>query len=136
MANLPLMFTEENARHETISLSNSSAWDEGGDLSSTISTATAENGSSSSSSSSSSPTKTILALPAPPAPTDGDVGRPPTIEINKGNEAVAGGVFKFDELGPMVVNSDGTLSRITNWTELSQGERERTVRLLVKKRNL
>lgn len=49
---------------------------------------------------------------------------------------MAGGVFKFDELGPMVVNSNGTLSRITNWTELSEGERERTVRLLVRKRNL
>ncbi|KAL1408349.1 hypothetical protein Q8F55_005158 [Vanrija albida] len=45
-------------------------------------------------------------------------------------------VVKLDNLGPMIVNSDGTLSRISNWAELSDIERERTVRLLVKKRNL
>lgn len=80
--------------------------------------------------------KAVLALPAPPDPTSGEAAHAPTLEINRPDEGVAGGVFKFDALGPMVVNSDGTLSRITNWAELTEGERERTVRLLVKKRNL
>ncbi|ORY24866.1 hypothetical protein BCR39DRAFT_545596 [Naematelia encephala] len=47
-----------------------------------------------------------------------------------------GTVVKLDKLGPMIVNSDGTLSRIQNWQELHPIEQERTVRLLVKKRNL
>jgi len=38
---------------------------------------------------------------------------------------------KYDALGPMVVNSDGTLSRITNWPEMTPAERERTFRILV-----
>jgi hypothetical protein len=59
---------------------------------------------------------------------------------------------KLDALGPMIINSDGvrlhlfslrceltflqTLSRIQNWQDLHPIEQERTVRLLVKKRNL
>ncbi|KAI9509897.1 hypothetical protein F5148DRAFT_977556 [Russula earlei] len=38
---------------------------------------------------------------------------------------------KYDALGPLVVNSDGTLSRITNWPEMTPTERERTFRVLV-----
>ncbi|KAL5520326.1 hypothetical protein ACEPAG_9540 [Sanghuangporus baumii] len=38
--------------------------------------------------------------------------------------------LKFDKLGPMVVNSDGTLSRITNWDKMVPLERERTMRVL------
>ncbi|KAK4685137.1 hypothetical protein P7C73_g5023, partial [Tremellales sp. Uapishka_1] len=41
-----------------------------------------------------------------------------------------GNVIKLDKLGPMIINSDG------NWQDLSTIEQERTVRLLVKKRNL
>jgi len=37
---------------------------------------------------------------------------------------------RLDELGPMVVNTDGTLSRIANWREMTDMERERTLRLL------
>ncbi|WVQ76598.1 hypothetical protein IAR50_006270 [Cryptococcus sp. DSM 104548] len=47
-----------------------------------------------------------------------------------------GNVVKLDKLGPMIINSDGTLSRIQNWQDLHPIEQERTVRLLVKKRNL
>ncbi|KAM5541042.1 hypothetical protein V8D89_005353 [Ganoderma adspersum] len=39
--------------------------------------------------------------------------------------------FKFDKLGPVVVNKDGTLSRIANWEEMTPVEKERTVRILV-----
>lgn len=38
--------------------------------------------------------------------------------------------IKLDRLGPMVVNSDGTLSRIANWGEMSDIEQERTLRVL------
>jgi hypothetical protein len=78
----------------------------------------------------------VLALPPPEDPMSEGAGQAPTLELNTPTQGVAGGVYKFDALGPMIVNSDGTLSRITNWQELSEGERERTVRLLVKKRNL
>ncbi|WWD21894.1 hypothetical protein CI109_106382 [Kwoniella shandongensis] len=52
-----------------------------------------------------------------------------TLDLGEGN------VIKLDKLGPMIINSDGTLSRIQNWQDLHPIEQERTVRLLVKKRN-
>lgn len=41
----------------------------------------------------------------------------------------------LDELGPLVVNKDGTLSRLENWKQMTEQERKRTVAYL-KKRNL
>ncbi|KAJ7145782.1 hypothetical protein C8R44DRAFT_689861 [Mycena epipterygia] len=41
-----------------------------------------------------------------------------------------GPAVKLDDLGPMVVNSDGTLSRISNWSSLTDAEKERTLRVL------
>ncbi|PCH42867.1 hypothetical protein WOLCODRAFT_53569, partial [Wolfiporia cocos MD-104 SS10] len=38
---------------------------------------------------------------------------------------------QLDALGPMVVNSDGTLSRIANWQNMTDAERERIMRVLV-----
>ncbi|EIM22714.1 hypothetical protein WALSEDRAFT_63343 [Wallemia mellicola CBS 633.66] len=61
-----------------------------------------------------------LALPAP------DTSEHPTLEVN-------GGSVSLDHLGPMVVNSDGTLSRINNWEGLSQIEKDKTLRLIVKR---
>ncbi|KAH6912003.1 hypothetical protein BKA70DRAFT_1098266 [Coprinopsis sp. MPI-PUGE-AT-0042] len=37
---------------------------------------------------------------------------------------------KLDALGPMVVNKDGTLSRIANWQILTEHERKNTLRVL------
>lgn len=45
----------------------------------------------------------------------------------------ANNVIKLDHLGPMVVNSDGTISRISNWDNLSDIEKERSLRLLAKR---
>lgn len=42
---------------------------------------------------------------------------------------------KLDQLGPAIVNSDGTLSRIQNWDSMTQTERDRTLKIL-SKRNL
>jgi len=39
-------------------------------------------------------------------------------------------------MGPLVVNEDGTLSRITNWAQMTVEERERTVRVLGKRNKL
>ncbi|KAJ7737873.1 hypothetical protein DFH07DRAFT_90437 [Mycena maculata] len=41
-----------------------------------------------------------------------------------------GSAVKLNDLGPMVVNSDGTLSRISNWSNLTEAEKERTLRVL------
>ncbi|ETS62658.1 hypothetical protein PaG_03302 [Moesziomyces aphidis] len=44
-------------------------------------------------------------------------------------------VIKLDHLGPMIVNSDGTISRIANWSAMSQIEKDRSLRLLAKRNN-
>lgn len=58
-----------------------------------------------------------------PAPSDA----PASTEPNN--------VIKLDHLGPMLVNSDGTISRIANWQNLSDIEKERSLRLLAKRNN-
>jgi hypothetical protein len=40
-----------------------------------------------------------------------------------------GGV-SFDHLGPMIINTDGTVSRIANWVNMTEREREVTTLLL------
>jgi hypothetical protein len=44
----------------------------------------------------------------------------------------ADGAFtmKLEDLGPMIVNTDGTLGRIPNWIELSADEKSKTIRLV------
>ncbi|ODN75145.1 hypothetical protein L202_06350 [Cryptococcus amylolentus CBS 6039] len=66
----------------------------------------------------------------PADPQGEEVGEVHRLDLGGGN------VVKLDKLGPMIINSDGTLSRIQNWQDLHPVEQERTVRLLVKKRNL
>lgn len=41
--------------------------------------------------------------------------------------------IRFDALGPIVVNKDGTMSRITNWDKMAPIERENTLRILGKR---
>jgi len=47
---------------------------------------------------------------------------------------VGGSALALDHLGPIVINSDGSTSRIANWTEMNPAEQEKTARL-IKKRN-
>jgi hypothetical protein len=47
-----------------------------------------------------------------------------------------GATLKLDHLGPMVVHRDGTISRISNWTEMSEIERQNTLRVLGKRNQL
>ncbi|KAI0338580.1 hypothetical protein BDW22DRAFT_1362629 [Trametopsis cervina] len=60
-----------------------------------------------------------LSLPAPPSDN--------VTKLDTGNADSV----KFDALGPLVVNSDGTLSRIANWQEMTEEERSRTTRVLL-----
>lgn len=63
-----------------------------------------------------------LALPSPSNATS-------TTTLNTSNPSTV----KLDQLGPLVVNSDGTLSRIQNWAGMTESERERTLRVLGKR---
>ncbi|KAK7029863.1 putative fungal-specific transcription protein [Favolaschia claudopus] len=47
-----------------------------------------------------------------------------------------GPAVKLDDLGPLVVNSDGTLSRIANWSTLTEAERANTIRVLSKRNKI
>jgi len=44
-----------------------------------------------------------------------------------------GSTVTLDHLGPMVVNTDGTLSRIANWEGMTEIERKTTLRVLGKR---
>jgi len=63
-----------------------------------------------------------LAIEGPSANSDR------TTQITVGGEAV-----KLDAMGPMVINADGTISRINNWHEMTEHEQASTKRLLVKR---
>lgn len=62
--------------------------------------------------------QTALGLPESPPSSDGKI-------------EVGGGSFNLGEnMGPLVVNEDGTAKRIANWGELTAGERENTMRVM------
>ncbi|GAA5991529.1 hypothetical protein JCM11641_000195 [Rhodosporidiobolus odoratus] len=69
-----------------------------------------------------------LALPAPPESKDDE---PLKLDVSTGES-----VSLFDRLGPTVVNSDGTLSRISNWSEMGDDERKRILRVLGKRNQM
>ncbi|KAI6084208.1 hypothetical protein F4821DRAFT_243202 [Hypoxylon rubiginosum] len=68
--------------------------------------------------------KVPLPLPEPGQADD-------TTQIPVGGDGV-----KLDHLGPLVVNEDGTMSRIANWTEMAEIERQNTLRILGKRNKL
>ncbi|OSX56955.1 hypothetical protein POSPLADRAFT_1157932 [Postia placenta MAD-698-R-SB12] len=59
-----------------------------------------------------------------PSPDPGDSTDVAQVKVDADHD------LKLDALGPMVVNSDGTLSRIVNWQNMTEFERERTMRVL------
>ncbi|KAG0760177.1 hypothetical protein G6F57_006849 [Rhizopus arrhizus] len=63
--------------------------------------------------------KPILALPSTAEETISSV------DIND--------TYKLKELGPVVVNEDGTISRINNWHEMTEIERNNVNRILLKR---
>jgi hypothetical protein len=68
------------------------------------------------------PPKAPLALPA--APSDG------TTQLDMSN---GGTTVSLDHLGPMVVNVDGTMSRISNWDKMAEIEKKNTLRIIGKR---
>ncbi|CAJ2510820.1 Uu.00g064450.m01.CDS01 [Anthostomella pinea] len=77
------------------------------------------------------PSKPILPLPEPETftpsstPTSTSTSTSTTTNLSLNGDGV-----KLDHMGPMVVNADGTLSRIANWGEMAAVERENTLRIL------
>ncbi|GAA5851132.1 hypothetical protein JCM5353_004573 [Sporobolomyces roseus] len=74
----------------------------------------------------SDPSSTRLALPAPPSSDE-----PLKLDVSTGES-----VSLYDRLGPTVVNTDGTLSRIMGWSEMGENERARILRVLGKRNAL
>ncbi|EJT71545.1 hypothetical protein GGTG_10802 [Gaeumannomyces tritici R3-111a-1] len=70
-------------------------------------------------------------LPALPEPGSGDDAPTHQLDLSSGQGSVT-----LDHLGPMVVNRDGTMSRIANWAEMSDIERQNTLRILGKRNQL
>eukprot|EP00959_Pyramimonas_sp_CCMP1952_P461418 9481539-Pyramimonas_sp.AAC.1 len=46
---------------------------------------------------------------------------------------VGGESIRMDNLGPIIINTDGTMSRINNWHELTEREQQNTLRLISKR---
>lgn len=74
--------------------------------------------------------KPIPALPAPDHASSADSEEGTRI-VQVNGQAVA-----LDKLGPMVVGRDGTVSRIANWPEMTELERQNTLRILCKRNQL
>mmetsp|Transcript_67507 Transcript_67507/g.149578 ORF Transcript_67507/g.149578 Transcript_67507/m.149578 type:complete len:162 (+) Transcript_67507:61-546(+) len=64
-------------------------------------------------------------LPAP--------GNATSSEDNVTTIEIGGETVKMDKLGPFVVNTDGTIGRISNWHEMTTVEQETTLKLVVRR---
>ena len=77
----------------------------------------------------------LPALPPAEAPEvrcDGQT--PPGGSANRDQTLLVGGQpLKLDALGPIVLNSDGTTSRISNWSAMTEAEQRNTIRLIAKR---
>lgn len=68
---------------------------------------------------------TPLGLPAPPSTEEAEAI---TFDMSNGGDTV-----KLDSLGPMVVNKDGSISRINNWAQMTEMEQKNTLRIVGKR---
>mmetsp|Transcript_5996 Transcript_5996/g.8320 ORF Transcript_5996/g.8320 Transcript_5996/m.8320 type:complete len:109 (+) Transcript_5996:14-340(+) len=66
--------------------------------------------------------KPVLGLPAPS-------------DFKGESKTASGDGIKFDKLGPVVLNSDGTISRIANWHKMTKREQDLTYKRIVKRNN-
>lgn len=57
----------------------------------------------------------------------------PSADTNQLDLSQPGSTVTLDHLGPMVVNTDGTLSRIANWDGMTEIEKKTTLRVLGKR---
>ncbi|SCZ87809.1 BZ3500_MvSof-1268-A1-R1_Chr2-3g05277 [Microbotryum saponariae] len=70
----------------------------------------------------------MLALPAPETRSADD---PIRLNVSTGES-----YSLYERLGPTIVASDGTLSRIGNWAEMDELERSRVLRVLGKRNQI
>ncbi|KAI0809484.1 hypothetical protein GGR55DRAFT_176851 [Xylaria sp. FL0064] len=75
------------------------------------------------------PSTTPASLPGPPPLPPADDNTSSTVEVG-------GAALRLDKLGPLVVNEDGTVSRIANWEKMADIERENTLRILGKRNQM
>lgn len=68
------------------------------------------------------PTGVPLGLPAP--------GEAEAVKLDMSS---GGDTVRLDSLGPMVVNKDGTISRIGNWQQMTELEQKNTLRIVGKR---
>ncbi|KAJ3069078.1 hypothetical protein HDU98_007849, partial [Podochytrium sp. JEL0797] len=69
---------------------------------------------------------------ASPAP----LALPSTPQEGAQTLSVSGDSVTLDHLGPVVINADGTMSRITNWDIFSETERANTMRVIAKRNKI
>ena len=67
-----------------------------------------------------------LGLPPPPSAEEAT-----KLDMSSGSDTV-----KLDHLGPLVVNKDGSLSRISNWEQMTEQEKKSTMKILGKRNQL
>ena len=70
----------------------------------------------------------MLALPNAPANTAAAEGEDSATTV-----VVNGEPLRLDALGPIILNTDGSTSRISNWTQMAEVERQRALRLIAKR---
>lgn len=73
-------------------------------------------------------------LPLPPsAPLAEEGGGANEGEVQTEITVDGVGVIKLDRLGPIIINTDGSLTRIANWAGLSEAERHVALRRIAKR---
>ena len=53
------------------------------------------------------------------------------VPLHEGLNKCTDGGHPAEELGPIVINTDGTTARITNWPDMTPAEQEKTRRVIV-----
>ena len=79
------------------------------------------------------PSEIARPLQLPCSKTEGDNGSASPTKLDVSGEGMT---LKLNHLGPLVVNRDGTMSRIANWAEMSDVEKKNTLRILGKRNQL
>ncbi|KAJ5610190.1 hypothetical protein N7510_006909 [Penicillium lagena] len=72
-----------------------------------------------------------LYLPSSPSNGNNEKGEGQQQRLSLNDDS--GSTVTLDHLGPMVVNTDGTLSRISNWDHMTEIEKKNTLRILGKR---
>jgi len=74
-----------------------------------------------------------MAAPKEDASSEGTAAPALALEDGSAHSGVDDGKLRLDSLGPVVLNSDGTISRIANWDKMTPAEQERTQRIVARR---